>query len=81
MMQQLKLMPQEASTALYKALKSAVANAVHNHGLNENALIICNLMINEGPSSKRYRMRARGRMCTILRKSCHIKLSVKEGKG
>jgi large subunit ribosomal protein L22 len=53
-------------------LRSAVANAEANHGLNGDNLIVSAAYVDEGPVMKRWRARARGRVARIKKPTCHI---------
>ena len=75
----LKSLPQKGATLLNKVVKSAFANAVNNHGYNLDDLVIVALNIDEGPRLVRFKPQARGRMYKILKRTCHIKVTV--GKG
>jgi large subunit ribosomal protein L22 len=75
----LKFMPQKAAGMVEKILKSAVANASQNTELDVDALVIKNIIVNEGPSLKRFRARARGRGSRILKRTSHITVIVAEG--
>ncbi|MCF8111556.1 MAG: 50S ribosomal protein L22 [Desulfobacteraceae bacterium] len=75
----LKFMPQKASGVVEKIVRSAVANADHNLGLDVDALVIKNIIVNEGPMLKRFRPRARGRATRILKRTSHITVIVGEG--
>jgi large subunit ribosomal protein L22 len=55
-----------------KVLSSAVANAEANHGLNGDDLYISAAYVDEGPTLKRWRARARGRLARIKKRMCHI---------
>jgi large subunit ribosomal protein L22 len=57
-----------------KVLRSAVANAESRPGLHWNGddLYIVATYVDEGPTLKRHRARARGRVGPILKRSCHI---------
>jgi large subunit ribosomal protein L22 len=61
-----------------KVLRSAVANAEANHGLNGDDLIITSAVVDEGPTLKRWRARARGRLGRIKKRTCHITITVAE---
>ena len=51
----------KAALPVQKLLKSAVANAVENDGINDvETLVIDRIMVDEGPTLKRYMPRARG---------------------
>jgi large subunit ribosomal protein L22 len=75
----LKFMPQKAAGMVEKILKSAVANASQNTELDVDALVVKNIIVNEGPSLKRFRARARGRGSRILKRTSHITVIVAEG--
>jgi large subunit ribosomal protein L22 len=72
----LKFMPQKAAAIVVKTLRSAVANADHNNELDVDALFIKNITVDQGPSLKRFRARARGRGSRILKKTSHITVVV-----
>ena len=55
-----------------KVLRSAVANAEANHGLIGDDLVVSAAYIDEGPTIKRWRARARGRVAPIHKRTCHI---------
>src|ERR671938_1634633 len=55
-----------------KVLKSAVANAEANHGLAGDDLVVSAAYVDEGPTLKRWRARARGRVARIRKRTCHI---------
>jgi large subunit ribosomal protein L22 len=77
----LKLTPKKASITIQKVLKSAVANAEHNHELDADELVIKKAYVDEGPMMKRMRARARGRAAMIKRRSSHITIVVGEKEG
>ena len=70
-----------AAREMEKVLRSAVANAEANHGLNGDELVISAAYVDEGPVMKRWRARARGRVARIKKPTCHItvKLAPVEG--
>jgi large subunit ribosomal protein L22 len=55
-----------------RVLRSAVANAEANHGLVGDDLVIAAAYADEGPTLKRWRARARGRVARIHKRTCHI---------
>ena len=74
--------PRAASVEIEKVLRSAVANAAANHGLpNDEELYVKTAFVNEGPTIKRWRARARGRVNRINKRTCHvtIELAAREG--
>ncbi len=74
----LKFMPQKSAGLVEKVLKSAVANADQNENMDIDSLIIKNILVDQGPTLKRFRARARGRGSRILKRTCHITVIVAE---
>jgi large subunit ribosomal protein L22 len=70
--------PREAADVIGKLLASAVANAVHNDGLNAEDLYVSACYADEGVTLKRWRPRARGRATRIRKRSCHITVIVSQ---
>ena len=70
--------PRVAARDIEKVLASAVANAEANHGLDGANLVLEAAYADEGPTLKRWRARARGRVNRIRKRSCHITLIVRE---
>ncbi len=66
----------EAATVIGKLLASAVANAVHNDGLDAEDLFVSACYADEGSTLKRWRPRARGRATRIRKRTCHITIIV-----
>ena len=61
-----------------KVLESAVANAEHNHELSGDDLHIVKAFVDEGPTLKRWRPRAKGRATQILKRTSHITVVVSD---
>jgi large subunit ribosomal protein L22 len=61
-----------AAREIEKVLRSAVANAEANHGLVGDELLVSAAYVDEGPTIKRWRARARGRVARIRKRTCHI---------
>jgi large subunit ribosomal protein L22 len=70
--------PRAAATEIEKVLRSAVANAEANHGLDGDELIVQAAYADEGPTLKRWRPRARGRVNRIRKRTCHVTLVLVE---
>lgn len=75
---QLRFLTKRASKPLLKLLKSAVSNALHNFNIPKENLYIHNILVNEGPSLKRYMPRAMGRADLILKRTSHITIILQE---
>lgn len=72
----LKFMPLKAAGIIHKTLESAVANAAHNNELDVDKLVVKNIIVDQGPSLKRFRPRARGRASRILKRTSHLTVIV-----
>jgi large subunit ribosomal protein L22 len=64
-----------------KVLRSAVANAEANHGLVGDDLVVSAAYVDEGPTIKRWRPRARGRVARIRKRTCHITVKLQPVAG
>lgn len=67
--------PKAAST-LKKVLESAIANAEHNEGADVDELHVGTVHVDQGPTFRRYRARARGRAGRITKRTSHITVTV-----
>ena len=65
-------MPQKAARIVEKILRSAVANAEQASELDVDTLVIRNVIVDQGPTLKRFRARARGRGTRIIKRTSHI---------
>ena len=74
----IKFTPKASSEILEKLLKSAIANAENNHGINRRNLIVSEIYANQGPTLKRIRPAAKGSAVRIRKRTCHITIVVKE---
>ena len=72
----LALGDREAAVTVGKVLASAVANAVHNDGLDAEELFVSACYADEGSTLKRWRPRARGRATRIRKRTSHITIIV-----
>jgi large subunit ribosomal protein L22 len=68
----------KAAALMKKLLESAIANAEHNNGLDIDELFIEHVSVDEGPTMKRWRARARGRTAKILKRTSHVTIQVEE---
>ena len=67
-----------ASPVAAKLIKSAAANAVNNNKMDESKLYVDTIYVNEGPRLKRYMPRAKGSASSIIKRTSHISVVVKE---
>jgi large subunit ribosomal protein L22 len=65
-----------AAREIEKVLKAAVANAEANHNLFGDDLRVSAAYVDEGPTIKRWRPRARGRAARIRKRTCHITIKL-----
>ncbi len=72
----LEFTPKRAAGPLKKVLESAIANAKHNNELAPESLNVSRVLIDEGPTMKRYTPRARGRAGAIKKRTSHITVVV-----
>jgi large subunit ribosomal protein L22 len=68
--------PRAAAREIDRVLASAVANAESAHGLDGDELVVVGAYADEGPTLKRWRARARGRVNRIRKRTCHITVVV-----
>jgi large subunit ribosomal protein L22 len=61
-----------------KLLESAIANAENNDGADIDELKITSVEVNQGPTMKRLRPRARGRADRIIKRTSHLIVKVSE---
>jgi large subunit ribosomal protein L22 len=74
----LRFLPQKSAKDIAKVVKSAAANAEHNHDLDPDALFVKYIYADEGPTLKRWRARARGRVNQRLKRTAHVTVIVEE---
>src|ERR687892_874881 len=70
--------PRAAAIEIEKVLRSAVANAEANHGLDGDELVVEAAYADEGPTLKRWKPRARGRVNRIKKRTCHVTVVLAE---
>ena len=70
--------PRYASSLIEKLLKSAIANAENNNGMNAENLYIAEAYANKGPTMKRIHPRAQGRAYRIEKRMSHITIVLDE---
>ena len=76
----LRNMPHKAATEVYRTVASAAANAENNFQMDRDGLVIKTIMVDEGPSRKKFEFRARGRINEIRKRSSHITVIVDDGE-
>jgi large subunit ribosomal protein L22 len=75
-LQTLEYTPKKAARIVKKVLESAIANAEHNHGADIDELKVSVIMVDEAPTLKRFRARAKGRGNRIIKRNSHITVQV-----
>ena len=68
----------KAAVLIKNVLESAIANAEHNRGADIDELAVSAIWVDEGPTMKRIRARAKGRATRILKRTSHIVVTVAE---
>ncbi len=66
----------KGAAIIKKVLNTAIANAEHNEGADVDELKISTICVDEGMTMKRTLPRAKGRADRILKRSCHITITV-----
>ena len=74
----LKFTPNKAAGIIEKVLMSAIANAENNFDLDVEKLVVSEAFVNEGPTMKRFRPRAKGSASPINKRTSHITVVVTE---
>lgn len=77
-LQALTFSTKKASVIVKKVLESAIANAEHNDGADIDELKVSSIFVDQGPTMKRLRARAKGRANRILKRTSHITVTVAE---
>jgi large subunit ribosomal protein L22 len=72
----LAFMTRDAARDVERVLSSAVANAEANHNLDGDDLYVSVAVVGAGPTLKRWRARARGRVARIKKRTCHITVTL-----
>jgi large subunit ribosomal protein L22 len=72
----LAFQPRAAARDAGKVLASAIANAENNNGYDADDLVVLAAYADEGPTLKRWRPRARGRVNRIRKRTCHITITL-----
>ena len=73
-----KFTPKASSEIIEKLLKSAIANAENNHGMNRGNLVVSEIYANQGPTMKRIRPAAKGSASRIRKRTSHITIKLRE---
>lgn len=74
----LKFTPQKGAEVIRAVMRSALANAEHNTGMNVDALVVKEILVNEGPTWKRFMPRAQGRATSIRKRTSHVTVILAE---
>ncbi|QKQ26086.1 50S ribosomal protein L22 [Candidatus Reidiella endopervernicosa] len=74
----LSFSPKKGADLVKKVLDSAIANAEHNSGMDIDELFVSTIFIDEAPTFKRFRARAKGRGDRIIKRTSHITVRVAE---
>ena len=72
----LEHVPRRAATPVKKAIESAKANAMNNHGLDAKTLVISTLSVTTGTRLRRFKPASRGRALPFEKKTSNILVEV-----
>ncbi len=73
-----KFTPKASSETIEKLLKSAIANAENNHGMNRGNLVVSEIYANQGPTMKRIRAASKGSAARIRKRTSHVTIKLRE---
>ena len=74
----LRFTNKKGARLLSDVLKSAIANAENNHGMNRGNLVVSEIYANQGPTMKRIRPAAKGSASRIRKRTSHITIKLRE---
>lgn len=77
----LSLGKRKAASIVKKVLDAAIANAEHNEGADVDELCVGAVRVDQGPTFRRHRARARGRASRITKRTSHITVTVTDEQG
>ena len=75
-LQVLTFSPKKAAGIIKKVLESAIANAEHNEGADIDELKVSRIFVDEGPTMRRWKARAKGRVNHIIKRTSHLTVMV-----
>lgn len=76
---QLGVIEKKSTLVVMKVVRQAIANAMHNHGYTMSELTLKNITVSPGQQYKRFRAVSRGRAHNVLKKTCHITVTLEAG--
>jgi large subunit ribosomal protein L22 len=76
----LNFSPKKGAVIIRKVLLSAIANAEHNDGADVDELKVKTILVDKATNLRRFTARAKGRGNVILKQTCHIHVTVGDGK-
>jgi large subunit ribosomal protein L22 len=74
----LKFMSQKGARHVYMVIESATANAENNYSMDTETLFVSRIFVDEGPTQRRFRPRAHGRVSPLLKRTSHVTAIVAE---
>jgi large subunit ribosomal protein L22 len=77
----LQFMPNKSAKMVWKVIRSASANAENNYAMDTDTLYVSEIFVNEGPTQRRFRPRAHGRVSPLLKRSAHVTAVVADREG
>jgi large subunit ribosomal protein L22 len=77
----LSFSPKKGAKIIKRVLESAIANAEHNDGADIDELKVQSIYVDKATNLRRFTARAKGRGNVILKQTCHIHVTVGDGKG
>jgi large subunit ribosomal protein L22 len=76
----LRVVPRKGARLVAKTLQSALANAENNNKLKPETLLVKEAVAGTALRLKRYTPKARGSAGPIIKRRCHIKITLSDGQ-
>lgn len=73
-LKQLSVMEKRASLVVTKVIRQALADAMHNHRLDIDQVVLKNIIVNGGATYKRWRAGSRGRAKSVYKRTSHVRV-------
>ena len=77
----LKNSNKKAARLFLKLLQSAISNAINTKGMDIDKLFVAQILVNEGPTLKRFQPRAQGRAYSIFKRTSNFVITLEEKEG
>lgn len=73
---ELTFLPKAAASTMHKLLSTAIANAENNFKVSADALLVKEISVDQGPTLRRFRPRARGSASRINKRTSNVTITL-----